>query len=101
MDETESLEQRADRLTAAYRRQTWARFAAVFFPVPFTVLLLRFELEPWHYYVAGAAYLIFSAALFHYDTVQSARVDAAVKAAAATQSAAKAQGNRADAGGIP
>ncbi len=90
MDEPESLTQRADRLTGAYRRHTWARFAAVFFPVPFTVLLLRFELEPWHYYVAGAAYLIFSAALFHYDTVQSAKVDAAVKAAA-VQGAVEAQ----------
>ena len=88
MEETESLEQRANRLTAAYRRQTWARFAAVFFPVPFTVLLLRLELEPWHYYVAGAAYLVFSAALFHYDSAQSAKVDAAVKAAEEARNAA-------------
>lgn len=79
MVETESLDQRAARLTSRYRRHTWARFVAVFFPVPFVVLLLRLELEPWHYYVAGAAYLIFSAALFHYDSAQSAKVDAAVK----------------------
>ena len=41
MVETESLDQRATRLTAAYRRYSWARFVAVFFPVPFVVLLFR------------------------------------------------------------
>ena len=95
MVEIESLDQRAERLTTLYRRNTWGRFVAVFFPVPLVVLLLRFELEPWHYYVAGAAYLIFSAALFHYDTVQSAKVDAAVKAAE------EARNEAAGAAGVP
>jgi hypothetical protein len=38
MDPPESLQQRAERLTTAYRRQTWKRFVLVFFPVPFLVL---------------------------------------------------------------
>ena len=88
MVETESLDRRATRLTAAYRRYSWARFVAVFFPVPFVVLLFRLQLEYWHYYVAGAAYLIFSIALLHYDRAQSDKVDAAVKAVEDARNAA-------------
>jgi hypothetical protein len=85
VDETESLEQRAERLTTAYRRQTWKRFVLVFFPVPFLVLLVRLQLDAWHYYVAGAAYLIFSGALYSYDSAAAIRRDAAMRAAEAAR----------------
>ena len=70
----EALERRATALEAdahaladSYNRSTWYRFTAVFFPIPFVVVLLRLQLDYWHYYIAGSAYLIFAAALYIYD----------------------------------
>lgn len=61
----------------------------VFFPVPFTVLLFRLQLENWHYYLAGGAYIVFSMALYTYDGSKADKCDAAVHAA---EDAAKAVG---------
>jgi hypothetical protein len=83
--QAEALATRAQALTDTYRRRTWWRFALVFFPVPFVVVLLRLELEAWHYYLAGAAYLGFSAWLYAADSAASARCDEAVKAAERAQ----------------
>ena len=84
----QALQQRATRLTAEadalthrYYRTTWFRFFLVFFPVPFVVLLLRFEIEGWHYILAGSAYIVFSAILYIIDGRASARCDEAVRAA--------------------
>src|SRR5579862_4367640 len=71
------LSTHADALDDAYNRSTWYRFTAVFFPVPFVVLLLRLQLEYWHYYIAGSAYLLFAAALYSYDSRASDRCAAA------------------------
>ena len=76
-----ALAAEAEALTDTYQRTTWIRFVAVFFPVPFVVVLLRLEHEPWHYYLAGAAYLGFSAILYVIDTAASDKCDAASKAA--------------------
>jgi hypothetical protein len=81
MTGAEDLQRRAAELAATYRRHTWYRFVLVFAPVPFVVVLVRLHLEAWHYYVAGAAYLLFSAALYSYDTRASTKVDAALRAA--------------------
>ena len=62
-----SLAARAQALADAYNRATWYRFTAVFFPVPFVLLLLRLQVEYWHYYLFGTAYIVFSAALYAYD----------------------------------
>ena len=40
-----SLGAYAEALTEAYNRSTWYRFTAVFFPVPFVVVLLRLHME--------------------------------------------------------
>ncbi len=87
-EEIEALRREAQRLAAvadalgeAYRRRTWIRFTAVFFPIPFVVVLLRLQLEAWHYYVAGGAYLLFSMVLFEIDTRLSRKCDEAVRAA--------------------
>ncbi len=76
-----SLTARADALTDAYNRSTWYRFTAVFFPVPFVLLLLRLQIEYWHYYIFGAAYILFAAALYSYDGRASDRCARAHKAA--------------------
>ena len=75
------LQTKADALSHSYDRWTWFRFFLVFFPVPFVVLLLRFELEGWHYIIAGGAYLVFSAILYSLDTARSDECDKAVRAA--------------------
>jgi hypothetical protein len=92
MEDTEALQRRAatlraeaDALTGAYRRSTWIRFTAVFFPVPFVVVLLRLEIEPWHYFLFGGAYIGFSALLYAWDTRSSDRCDAAERAAQAAE----------------
>ena len=72
-----TLGARADALRAAYDRSTWYRFALVFFPVPFAVLLFRLQLDYWHYYLAGGGYIVFSMALYSYDTRASSRCNAA------------------------
>jgi len=79
--EARRLESEAAALGERYARTTWLRFAAVFFPVPFVVVLLRYELAAWHYYLAGAAYVVFAWALFEVDTRLSEQHDRAVAAA--------------------
>jgi len=76
-----ALTAEAEALTEGYRRATWVRFTLVFFPVPFVVVLLRLDLEAWHYYLAGAAYFGFSAFLYTLDSRASDKCDAAVRAA--------------------
>ena len=87
-----SLQQRADEtraraeaLNAAYNRRTWYRFMAVFFPIPFVLVLMRLDLDYWHYYLAGGSYLLFGMALYTYDTRFADRVKAAEKDAADAQ----------------
>jgi hypothetical protein len=93
----QELQQRASALraeataqTLAYRRATWLRFALVFIPVPLVLVLLRLQIEAWHYFLFGAAYLGSSALLYVIDGRASARCDAADKAAAEAQEAANA-----------
>ena len=76
-----ALAARAEALNETYRRTTWFRFTMVFFPVPFTVLLLRFHLEGWHYIIAGVAYMVFSAVLYAIDGAASRKCDDATRAA--------------------
>lgn len=87
-DSLATLQQRADAARAeaaaladTYNRRTWFRFTAVFFPIPFVLVLMRFELDYWHYYLAGGGYLVFAALLYVYDTRFSDRVKAAEKEA--------------------
>src|SRR5579862_3406730 len=81
------LSTHADALTDAYNRSTWYRFTAVFFPVPFVLLLLRLHVDYWHYYIFGACYLLFSAALYRYDGRASDRYKAAQQQADEAQRA--------------
>jgi hypothetical protein len=76
-----ALAAEAEALTETYRRATWIRFTMVFFPVPFVLVLLRLDLESWHYSLAGAAYLGFSALLYSLDSRASDKCDEAVRAA--------------------
>jgi hypothetical protein len=84
----QELQQRASTLraeatarTLAYRRQTWFRFALVFIPIPFVLVLLRLQIEAWHYFLFGGAYIGFSAWLYVIDGRASAKCDVAQRAA--------------------
>ena len=76
--------------TLAYRRQTWVRFALVFIPVPLVLVLLRLQIEAWHYFLFGGAYIGSSALLYTIDRRASDRCDAADKAADEAERAAEA-----------
>ena len=93
-----SLETQAAALTRAYQRATWVRFVAVFFPIPFVVVLLRLELEAWTYYLWGALIVLSGGTLYVVDTAASTRVDRMVEAAVkARQAYEEAQARR----GVP
>jgi hypothetical protein len=83
-----ALRTKANGLTKAYRRATWVRFTLVFFPVPFVVVLLRLQLESWHYFILGGAYLGFSALLYVIDGRASDKCAVAERAAEAAERAA-------------
>jgi hypothetical protein len=75
METPEALQQRAkalraeaNALTLAYQRATWFRFALVFIPIPFVLVLVRLEIESWAYFLFGGAYLGLSALLYIIDT---------------------------------
>ncbi len=76
-----ALRAEATALTLAYRRQTWLRFALVFIPVPLVLVLLRLQIEAWHYFLFGGAYIGLSALLYIIDGRASGRCDVADRAA--------------------
>jgi len=82
-----ALRAEADALTRAYRRKTWWRFTLVFFPIPFVLVLLRLDIEAWHYFLFGGAYLLLSALLYVWDSRESDRCDDAAREALRAQTA--------------
>jgi hypothetical protein len=82
-----ALESHADARAQAYQRATWIRFVAVFFPIPFIVVLLRLEMAAWTYYVWGGLLVLSGAVLYVIDTAASTSVDEAVEAAATARKA--------------
>ncbi|MFO1080996.1 MAG: hypothetical protein U1E23_10260 [Reyranellaceae bacterium] len=93
---------RAARVADCYNRTTWYRFVAVFFPVPFIVVLLRLEIESWAYAVAGAMIILSGAILYVIDgraadSVAEAerQAEAAERALAVARAEATAAGSRA------
>ena len=87
-----ALRAEANALSDAYRRRTWWRFTLVFFPVPFVLVLLRLDIEAWHYFVFGGAYLGLSALLYAWDTRASDKCSAAERLAEAAEKAASVSG---------
>ena len=77
----------ADNAVRTYDRETWIRFALVFFPVPLVLVLLRLQIEAWVYYVAGTFFLASASGLYALDGAAATRRDRAVKAAGEAQKA--------------
>ena len=75
------LKRSADAAAQAYERTSWIRYAAIFIPIPFVVLLLRLHLEYWGYYVAGALFIAVAVAMYAIDLAAVAKRDATIQAA--------------------
>jgi len=71
---------KADAATQTYDRTAWIRYAAIFVPIPFLVVLFRLQLLAWHYYVVGALFLVFAVAIYVMDLVAVAKRDKAIEA---------------------
>jgi hypothetical protein len=86
-DRAAALRAAAEASSRRYERTAWIKFAAVFVPVPFAVLLLRTRLEAWGYYLAGGLFLAVAVAVMALDWIAVARRDAATAAAEQAQQA--------------
>ena len=85
------LKRKADAATRSYDRTAWIRYAAIFVPIPFGVLLLRFHLGAWGYYLAGALFIVVALAVYVTDIVAVERRDRTVQAAQRAQAACAAR----------
>jgi hypothetical protein len=77
----------ADAATQAYDRTFWIRYAAIFVPIPFVVLLFRLHMQSWHYYVAGALFLAAMLVIYAIDLAAVAKRDKAIQAVQRAQEA--------------
>ena len=75
------LKRKADAATQTYDRTAWIRYAAIWVPIPFVVLLLRLHLEAWHYYIAGALFIAVGAMIYAMDLAAVAKRDKAIQMA--------------------
>ncbi|HVE48867.1 MAG TPA: hypothetical protein VNG69_04515 [Casimicrobiaceae bacterium] len=80
-----ALKRKAEAATQVYDRSAWVRYAAIWVPIPFIVLLLRLHLEAWGYYVAGALFIAIAAVIYALDFAAVAKRDQAIEAAERAQ----------------
>lgn len=81
------LKRKADEATRTYDRTAWIRYAAIFIPVPFAVLLLRLHMPAWGYYVAGALFIAVAGMMYALDLAAVAKRDKTIQAAQRAQEA--------------
>ncbi len=79
------LQHRSDDATRTYDRTAWIRYAALWVPIPFVVLLLRLHLEAWGYYLLGALFLAAAALIYAVDLAAVAKRDEAIRDAERAQ----------------
>jgi hypothetical protein len=77
----------ADAAIRDYERTAWITYGAIFVPIPFAVLPLRFHLEAWGYYVAGALFMAVPVLGYAIDLVAVAKRDRIVQSAERAQEA--------------
>jgi hypothetical protein len=75
------LAHEADAATQTYDRTAWIRYAAIWIPIPFLVLLFRVHMQAWHYYVAGALFVVVSLVMYVVDLAAVEKRDETVEAA--------------------
>ncbi|HVE48337.1 MAG TPA: hypothetical protein VNG69_01825 [Casimicrobiaceae bacterium] len=75
------LKRKADAATHSYDRTAWIRYAAMWVPIPFVVLLFRRHMEAWHYYIAGALFIVVGAVIYAMELAAVAKRDKAIQMA--------------------
>ena len=81
------LRRKADAATQTCERTAWIRYAAIFIPIPFVVLLLRLHLEAWGYYVAGALFIVAALVMYAMDLAARGKARQEIQAAQRAQEA--------------
>ncbi len=81
------LKRKADAATQTYDRTAWLWYALIWVPIPFVVLLFRFHMEAWHYFIAGALFIVIGAAIYAMDFAAVAKRDKAIQLAERAQEA--------------
>lgn len=81
------LARKADEATQTYDSTAWIRYAAIFVPVPFLLLLVRLHIQAWHYYVAGAMFVTVALVMYAMDLAFVAKRDKAIRAVQQAQEA--------------
>jgi hypothetical protein len=85
----------AEAATRIHDRTVWIGYAGIFYLLPFLVLLFRFHMQAWHYYLAGALFLAGIVGFLALELAAMARRDRAIEAARRAQEefeAARAEG---------
>jgi hypothetical protein len=85
-----ALQAQAEAMEQAYDRTVWLKYAFFFAPVPLVVCIFRAVMDAWHYYLAGAAFVLGALAIMAVDRVHLSRCEAAAGAAEAARKAADA-----------
>ncbi|AMO21750.1 hypothetical protein GCM10027034_01330 [Ramlibacter solisilvae] len=81
------LQRQADAATLAYERASTVRYCAIFIPIPFLVLLLRFHMGALSYYLAGGLFMVVLVAMYALDLAALKKRDQAIQDAARAQEA--------------
>ena len=81
------LTREANAATLAYDRIAWIRYGAIWIPIPFLLLLFKLQLQVWHYYAAGALFLVVALVMYTMDLPAVAKRDRAILAMQRAQQA--------------
>lgn len=88
------LARQADAATRLGDRAAWIGYAAIFIAIPFVVVLFRLHMQAWHYYVAGALFLVGALVTHALELAAMSRHDRAMQAAERAQQACDAAHER-------
>ena len=80
----------AEAVTRVVERTEWILYAAMFFLLPFVVVLFRRHLQAVHYYLAGAAFLALALVTLAVHFKGAAKRDKAAQAVRRAQEACEA-----------
>ena len=75
-----ALEREAEAATKVHDCTVWIGYGGLFFLLPFAVLLFRLHMQAWHYYLAGALFLVSAVVVLALERAALARRDRAIEA---------------------
>ena len=81
------LAREAGAAARAGDRAAWIGYATIFIAIPFVVVLFRLHMQAWHYYVAGALFLVGALVTHALELAAMTRCDSALSAVQRAQEA--------------